>query len=84
MERERDIDVRLIASILPFPSCDSRPSPSNTLTRKCQRCHLNPPRGSPPAMKVRLRTENVILRNDSGHSPRGSGQRDVVRIFEER
>jgi hypothetical protein len=30
-------------------------------------------------MKVRLRAEKVTLRtDDSGHSPRGSGERDVV------
>ena len=37
-------------------------------------------------MKVRLSTEKVTLRNDSGYSPRprGYGERDVVRMFEER
>jgi len=51
---------------------------------KCQKWHLNPPTGPTPAtrtMKVRLRTEKVTLRNDFGHS---SGERDVVRISEER
>jgi hypothetical protein len=49
---------------------------------KCQRWHLNPPRGQ--LMKVRLRTEKVTLRNDSGHSPRGYSGAGVVRISEER
>ena len=35
-------------------------------------------------IEVRLRTEKVTLRNDSGLSPRESGEQDVVQIYEER
>ena len=87
MERGRDIDsidARLIiVLVLPFfPS--PPPQAIYLLERKCQRWHLKPPRGPPRATKVRLRRKKVILRNDSRHSPRGSGKRNVVRISEER
>jgi len=79
MERGRDIDVSVVVSILPFPSRPSLAPPRSIYLRerKCQRCHLNPLTGGgcPRTMKVRPRTEKVILRNDSGHSPREFGQR---------
>jgi hypothetical protein len=68
------IYARLIVSIYPFPLF---PQAIYLRERKCQRLHLNLPRGPPRTMKVRPRTEKVTLRDDSGHSPRGSSERDV-------
>ena len=69
-------DARLAVFISTFTIL---PQSIDLRERKCQ-WHPNPPRGPSCKMKARLRTKKVTLRNDSGHSPGGSGERDVVRI----